>query len=657
MTESAPTEAPLLYRRLALIAAGLAVGLITLGGVVRITGSGMGCGDHWPLCNGRFFPNLADTLEVIEWSHRWVAAMLSASIISLALVAWRRHRSDGFLRAPATAALALLVLQVLLGAVTVKLGTAAPAVVLHLGNAMLLLAALCLAVLRAGARLRGELDDPGEGIRGAALGLSFTLVVILFGALVANYDAGLYCLGFPLCADQLGPPAAWQGRLQWIHRLLAFGLVGHAFGLALGSRRKTGPAVAAYRRAAWTFAALVTFQIGLGAVMILRLLPTELRAGHLLVGSLVWAAALALAFRSRGVVTSPRRHVATSASDEPINSALVREAGSEDVATSRPGDLATRPSLLADFVTLTKPRIISLLLLTTLLPMFITDRGMPTLALVGWVMLGGYLMAGGANTVNMWFDRDIDTLMSRTKLRPIPAGRIPGWVALLFGLAQGALAFWIFWHFVNPLSAWLAFSGYLFYIFVYTVWLKRLSPQNIVIGGAAGAFPPLVGWTAMTGSIDLAAIYLFAIIFFWTPPHFWALALIKRQDYARAGVPMMPVVVGEHWTKVQMLAYTLMLIPLTVMPSVFGALGLFYAVAALALGGRLLWYCIKVLREETVTPTAWKMYKFSLLYLALLFVAMGLDRAVPFGHGFERHEVLILDQPEAGRAAPTRSVQ
>jgi protoheme IX farnesyltransferase len=167
-----------------------------------------------------------------------------------------------------------------------------------------------------------------------------------------------------------------------------------------------------------------------------------------------------------------------------------------------------------------------------------------------------------------------------------------------------------------------------------------------VIGGAAGAFPPLVGWTAMTGSIDLPALYLFAIIFFWTPPHFWALALIKRQDYARAGIPMMPVVQGERWTKVQMVAYTLMLIPLTIMPSVFGALGLFYLGAAILLGGRLLWYALRVLREAGVTPTAWRMYKFSLLYLALLFVAMGVDRAVPFGHRFERAPILILDQPE-----------
>jgi protoheme IX farnesyltransferase len=156
----------------------------------------------------------------------------------------------------------------------------------------------------------------------------------------------------------------------------------------------------------------------------------------------------------------------------------------------------------------------------------------------------------------------------------------------------------------------------------------------------------------MTGSLDLAALYLFAIIFFWTPPHFWALALIKRQEYAKAGVPMMPVVSGEHWTKVQMLAYTLMLIPLTVMPTVFGALGLFYAAAALALGGRLLWLSIRVLREQGITPTTWKMYKFSLLYLALLFVAMGLDRAMPFGHGYERGDVLILDRPDDSFPVP-----
>jgi protoheme IX farnesyltransferase len=203
------------------------------------------------------------------------------------------------------------------------------------------------------------------------------------------------------------------------------------------------------------------------------------------------------------------------------------------------------------------------------------------------------------------------------------------------------------------LSAGLALGGLLFYVFVYTIWLKRSSPQNIVIGGAAGAFPPLVGWAAVTGELDLAAIYLFAIIFYWTPPHFWALALIKRGEYARAGVPMLPVVRGEQRTKFEMLAYTLILLPLTLMPSFFGALGAFYGVAAAVLGARLLWYCIQLLRERSVTPVAWRMYRYSLLYLALLFVAMGIDRALPFGHRAPAEPVIILDRPEQELAMPT----
>jgi len=304
-------------------------------------------------------------------------------------------------------------------------------------------------------------------------------------------------------------------------------------------------------------------------------------------------------------------------------------------------------SLARDLISLTKPRVISLLLVTTVAPMFITDRGPPPPALVFWVVVAGFLMAGGANAINMWFDRDIDIRMSRTKLRPIPAGRLPAGAALLFGITLGGVSFALFWRFVNPLAGFLALAGLLFYVFIYTMWLKRWSPQNIVIGGAAGAFPPLVGWAAMTGSLDLAALYLFAIIFYWTPPHFWALALIKEQEYARAGVPMMPVVKGAHETKVQMLVYTLMLLPLTILPALAGTQGVFYAVAAVLLGGRLLWYCLQLLKQRTITPLAWKMYKFSLIYLALLFCAMGIDRYIPFGHREPRPEVVILDQPDA----------
>jgi heme o synthase len=303
------------------------------------------------------------------------------------------------------------------------------------------------------------------------------------------------------------------------------------------------------------------------------------------------------------------------------------------------------PSLAADLITLTKPRIISLLLVTTIAPMFITPAGLPTWSQLGWVALGGYLMAGGANAINMWFDRDIDDKMVRTRLRPIPAGRMTPAAVLLFGLTLGAVSFTLFWHFVNPLSAWLALAGLAFYVLVYTVWLKRLSPQNIVIGGAAGAFPPLVGWAAMTGSISLGALYLFAIIFYWTPPHFWALALNKQRDYGAAGVPMMPNVHGVHETKRQMVLYTLMMIPLTIMPSVVGITGLVYGVAAILLGLRFLQLCWRIMREDGVTPTTWKLYKYSLLYLALLFVAMAGDRWIPFGHRSLPQQLIMQKQP------------
>jgi protoheme IX farnesyltransferase len=310
------------------------------------------------------------------------------------------------------------------------------------------------------------------------------------------------------------------------------------------------------------------------------------------------------------------------------------------------------PSLAADLVTLTKPRIISLLLITTIAPMFITPAGLPTWQQVAWVTLGGYLMAGGANAINMWFDRDIDDKMTRTRTRPIPSGRIPASAALLFGLTLGTVSFVLFWHFVNPLSAGLALAGLAFYVLVYTIWLKRSSPQNIVIGGAAGAFPPMVGWAAMTGSLSLGAAYLFAIIFYWTPPHFWALALNKQRDYGAAGVPMMPNVHGVHETKRQMLLYTLMLIPLTIMPSIVGVTGLVYGVAAVLLGARFVQLCWRIMREDGVTPTTWKLYKYSLSYLALLFVAMAADRWIPFGHRAAPPQVYILDKAPVANATP-----
>ena len=275
---------------------------------------------------------------------------------------------------------------------------------------------------------------------------------------------------------------------------------------------------------------------------------------------------------------------------------------------------------------LTKPRIISLLLVTTIAPMFVA--GSPGFLLVALVFVGGYLMAGGANAVNMYMDRDIDDRMARTRLRPIPSGRMSSTSVLAFGVALATAATFLFAYFVNVISAALALAGFYFYVFVYTRWLKRTTPQNIVIGGAAGAFPPLVGWAAVTGRLDLVAVYLFLIIFYWTPPHFWALALLKQRDYSKAGVPMAPLVWGERETMSQMFWYTLILIGLTVMPFTFGAFGIIYLVSAIVLGGILLVGIVRMRMATDWTAPAWWVYKYSLLYLALLFVAMAADRKI-----------------------------
>jgi protoheme IX farnesyltransferase len=286
----------------------------------------------------------------------------------------------------------------------------------------------------------------------------------------------------------------------------------------------------------------------------------------------------------------------------------------------------TRRTFARDLVALTKPRIISLLLVTTIAPMFVA--GAPSWRLVLAVFLGGYLMAGGANAVNMYIDRDIDDRMARTRLRPIPSGRMRAEAVLAFGILCATSATFLLAHVANVLTAALALGGFYTYVFVYTRWLKRSSPQNIVIGGAAGAFPPLVGWAAVTGRVDLMAVYLFLIVFYWTPPHFWALALNKQVDYGRAGVPMAPLVWGERETMRNMLWYTLILLPLTLLPVAFGALGVPYLIAAAALGGWLLVGVVRVMRADSYVQPAWAVYKYSLLYLALLFAAMAVDRAV-----------------------------
>jgi protoheme IX farnesyltransferase len=285
---------------------------------------------------------------------------------------------------------------------------------------------------------------------------------------------------------------------------------------------------------------------------------------------------------------------------------------------------ATR-QLLSDYLELTKPKVQSLLLLTTVTTMLVA--GSPSVGLILLTCLGGYLAAGGAGAVNHWYDRDIDLAMARTANRPVPSGRVSPRAALIFGVSLAVASFVLMSLTINVLAASLSFSGFLGYVFVYTIWLKRRTPQNIVIGGAAGAVPPLVGWAAVEGSVGGTAIYLFAIVFFWTPPHFWALSLLMKEEYAKVGVPMLPTVRGEDETRKQILLYTILLYAVTQLPFCAGGMGTIYLVSSLALGGAFIAGAVRLYRRAD-RASALKLYLFSLAYLALLFVAMVADAKI-----------------------------
>ncbi|HEY3232690.1 MAG TPA: heme o synthase [Roseiflexaceae bacterium] len=590
--------------------------LIVLGGIVRISGSGLGCGDDWPLCHGRIVPLLSwETLEtLIEYSHRITAATVSALVVASAIVTWLRARR---LFKIALLALGLLVVQIAIGAITVKVDLSYWAVVPHLGTAMAILAALLVAYT--GAHL--GFDEPGrlggrahaalKRYRALALGAAgLFYLVLLLGALVANKNAMWACLDLPLC-----PAVNELALIQMIHRVAAVLAAVLIAALAIRTWR-TRPERGLRRAAGWALG-LTLSQIAVGVIQVIYARNgtggpvTFWRGTHLAVGAAAWGSLVVLA---------------TLALKLPLD-AMGQEPGVKDqTAAPRPPTADRRPlAMIKDYISLTKPRVITLLIFTTLAGMFITPAGPPSAALVFWTVLGGWLMASGAHSLNCYFDRDIDLLMGRTGKRPLPSKRIPAWHAVIQGIVLGVLAFALLAFFVNLLAAALALAGLLYYVLVYTLWLKRTSMSNIVIGGGAGAFPPLVGWAAATGSLTLPSLFLFAIVFYWTPPHFWALALVREQDYARAGVPMLPVVAGDAETKRQILLYTLLMFMLTIMLTPLQMMGLPYLVMALALGGLFLGYVLRLLRDGT-TGAAWNLYRFSLLYLALLFAAMVVDR-------------------------------
>ena len=577
------------YRALVYVTLALSFLVVVWGGVVRVSGSGLGCPD-WPLCHGEFLPGL-DTATRIEWFHRFLGVAGGLSLMALVLVTIASYRGQRRALALAVAAGVLYVLQAVLGGIVVLLELPDTWVTAHLANAEILLGVLTVLAVEVrwpalATRSRGA---PWTSLLlAAAVG---TFVLLLTGAYVRGAGASTACTTWPLCDDGAFP-AFGAPAIQMAHRWVA-AVVGVVILAACVQAWRHRRESAGLGTLSILTAVAFLAQIAVGAANPLSGFSPWALGAHPALASLVWCLTVAL--------TVVAWHPALPSRE-----------------------------LVSDMVALTKPAIMSLLLLTAIGAMFLAARGVPPFSLLAATIVGGAAASGGASALNHYFDRDIDELMRRTRRRPLPAHRVPDEWAIGLGIVLNIIAFAVLALFANVLAAALAIAGTLFYILVYTLWLKRSTVQNIVIGGAAGAIPPLVGWAAVTGSLDLEAWLLFAIIFFWTPAHFWALALLISDDYKRAGIPMLPVVRGEVATTWGIFTYALSLVPLSVLLFLGGGLGPLYLVAAVGLGLVFVGWSVRLIRAAAARRRAIArgLYVYSLLYLALLFVAIMVDSSL-----------------------------
>jgi protoheme IX farnesyltransferase len=586
--------------------------LIALGGTVLATDSGLSCPD-WPFCNGQAY--YAGTYHTfLEQFHRFTAATVSILIVLLfiGIIVWARK--DRALLSLAIAAPVLLAIQIVLGGLTVLWKLPAQIITAHLAAALAIFAIVITIAVLSGKRAPSR-ELPEKTRKFAQLAISNALLVyilMLLGSYVTGNEAGLACTGWPLCT-----PAPWAisnhlAEINILHRLFAV-FVGLVMLWTVISALRRWRVARGQAIVGLLGGMLFICQAIVGGLIVLLEEPAFAAGLHLALATAVWGTLVLLA----ALATNQLRAAPQSQELEKMEQAEVESQKEHGVVRQT----------ISNYLDLMKPHVTVLLLGVTAAAMAIARQGLPPLRLLLPTLLGGAMAAGSANCINCYIDRDIDLIMGRTQRRSLPSGRVEPQQALVFGIILGIGAFIIFVAFVNLLSAVLACSAILFYVFVYTIGLKRTSTQNIVIGGAAGAVPVLVGWAAITNNLSLPAIWLFAIIFFWTPPHFWALSLLIQKDYEKAGIPMLPVVKGEAETRRQILLYSVIVLAVTLVLFAMGVMGYFYLVGAVVLGGGLIYLAIRLWLGQS-KKWARTLFWYSNMYLAAIFAIMVLDRVI-----------------------------
>ncbi|HEY7660504.1 MAG TPA: heme o synthase [Actinomycetota bacterium] len=598
------------FQKLSIATTASTVALIAVGGLVRATDSGLGC-PSWPTCYGRWIPPL-EYHALIEYSHRLLASIVVVLIGAQAALAWKHYRRVKLIFRPALAAVGLVVLQAALGGIVVEGGLEAWLVTAHFATAMALLGVLV--TITANSFCTVKLPQKGPGIAGSdprfarltmwTAGASFVLLIV--GAAVRSENAGLAFRDWPLMDGRLVPTLDGVATLMFAHRLLAAVVAVLVIWEAIRARTMVNRSKDLVIMTTVVLGLYVA-QILVGAANVWTELSAAAVTAHVTLSALIWGVLVAIATVSRRF------------------SARAGRANEPDARSN--GKRASLRETTAAFFQLTKPRIVVLLLITTIPAMVLAGGAFPSWWLLVCTLVGGAVAAGSANAINCYLDRDIDEVMRRTRSRPLPSHRIAPERALAFGYVLGAVSFFFLALTVNVLAASLSLAAIAFYVFVYTMWLKRSSVQNIVIGGAAGAVPALVGWAAVTGTVAPPAWVLFAIVFVWTPPHFWALAMRYSGDYSAAGIPMLPVVRGPEETRRQILLYSLVLFGTSLILVPVAPMGALYTLSAVLLGGWFVWRSLRLWRRATPSDSM-RLFRYSIVYLALLFGAVAADALI-----------------------------